>query len=70
MVKTKRLYRVKKGAIFGGVCQGIAEFFEVDATLIRLLWVTISIFTASGLGGLIAYLICVAMIPEAPRVDE
>lgn len=66
-MKNKRLYRVKRGAIFSGVCQGLAEYFEVDVTLIRLLWVIFSIFTTAGFGGVIAYLICVLIVPEAPN---
>jgi phage shock protein C len=39
-----------------GVCGGLAEYFEVDATAIRLLWVVLSIFFGAILGGVIAYL--------------
>lgn len=48
---------------WGGVCGGIAEYFNIDSTLIRLVWVILSIFTG-GFGGLIAYLIAWAIIPH------
>ena len=42
----KKLYRVnKKDSMVGGVCAGIADYFEIDPTLTRLLWVLITIFS-------------------------
>ena len=59
--KIKRLYRSKKERIIAGVCGGIAEYFDVDPTLIRLIWILI-IFM--GGAGIIAYLIAWIIIPE------
>ena len=56
----KRLYRSRDRKI-GGVCGGIAEYFNVDPTLIRLLWV---IFALTYGSGLLAYFSCWAVIPE------
>ncbi len=65
MDKDKKLYRVNEGKILAGVCAGLAEYFNIDATLIRLLWVIVSF--ASGLFmGLLAYVVCVFVIPEDP----
>ncbi|MCK5150013.1 PspC domain-containing protein [Candidatus Pacearchaeota archaeon] len=62
--KIKRLYRSKKEKVFGGVCGGIAEHFNVDPTLIRLLWI-LALF---GVGfGLLAYLIAWIIIPLNPK---
>ena len=59
----KRLYRSKKDKILGGVCGGMAEYFNIDPTLIRILWV---IFTLMGGSGILAYIICWIIIPENP----
>lgn len=61
--KVKRLYRAsEKDSMIGGVCAGIAEYFDADPTLVRILWV---IFTALSIGtGILAYLICWVIIPR------
>ena len=59
----KRLYRSKKNRIIAGVCGGIAEYLDTDPTLIRLLWILITVFSMV-LPGIIAYLICWVIIPE------
>lgn len=58
-----KLYRSKKNKIIAGVCGGIGEFFNVDPTLIRLLWLFISILGGSGV---LAYIIAWIIIPEEP----
>jgi phage shock protein C len=59
----KRLYRSKTNRIIAGVCSGIAEYFNVDPTLIRLLWL---LFSLSGGAGVLAYFIAWIIIPEEP----
>jgi len=61
MTKVKRLYRSKKEKILGGVCGGIAEYFNKDPTLIRLLWI---LFTFLGGAGILAYIIAWIIIPK------
>lgn len=46
-----------------GVCGGIAEYFGIDTTVVRLAWV---LFTALGGSGIPAYLICALIIPREP----
>lgn len=59
----KRLYRSKRESMICGVCGGIAEYFDVDPTLIRL-GAVILIF---GWGsGLLAYLVAAVVIPKNP----
>lgn len=60
----KKLYRSKKNRIIAGVCGGIGEYFNVDPTLIRLLWLLISVMSAGS--GLVAYIIAWIIIPEEP----
>ncbi|SHK05646.1 phage shock protein C (PspC) family protein [Anaerobranca californiensis DSM 14826] len=57
----KRLYRSKKNKMLAGVCGGIAEYFNIDPTLIRLLWVLFALMAG---GGLIAYIIAAIIIPS------
>jgi len=65
MKKMKRLYRSGKERILGGVCGGIAEYFEVDPSIVRLLW---TLFTFIGLGsGILFYFICWFVIPRNPK---
>jgi len=59
----KRLYRSGREKILGGVCGGIAEYFNVDPVLIRLLWVILSLGWGTGI---IAYIIAWIIIPENP----
>jgi phage shock protein C len=47
-----------------GVCGGLAEYFDVDATAIRLVWVIASIFFGAIIGGLLAYVVAWLIIPK------
>ncbi len=57
----KRLYKSKNDKKLCGVCAGIAEYFEIDPTLIRLAWVA---FTLLGGSGIIAYIVAAIVMPE------
>lgn len=57
----KKLYRSKNNRVISGVCGGIAEYFQIDPTLVRLLWILI---TLAGGAGIIGYIICLIVIPE------
>jgi len=59
----KRLYRSKNNKIIAGVCSGIAEYFNIDPTIVRLLWLPLAL---SGGAGVIAYIIAWVIIPEEP----
>jgi len=56
----KRLYRIEKDKKIWGVCGGIAEYVEVDPTLIRLAWV---LFSVCGGSGILAYIIAAIIMP-------
>ncbi|MCF6460694.1 PspC domain-containing protein [Clostridium sp. Cult3] len=60
---TKKLYRSMEDRILCGVCGGIAEYLNIDPTVIRLAWALFSVFTAM-FGGIIAYIIACMIIPE------
>jgi phage shock protein C len=57
----KRLYKSSTDKKVCGVCGGIANYFDVDPTAIRLIWV---IFTLAGGSGLIAYIIAAIIMPD------
>lgn len=61
MSDIKRLYRNPQGKVIGGVCTGLGDYFDMDYTIIRLVWLLLFLF--GGLGFL-AYIIAWIIIPE------
>ncbi len=60
--KVKRLYRAaEKYSMVGGVCAGIADYFNVDPTIVRLLWI---LFIFGWGTGVLAYLILWVIVPR------
>ena len=59
----KRLYRSTHDRMLCGVCGGIAEYFNIDSTLVRLGWV---VFSLLGGSGLLAYIIAAIIMPDRP----
>lgn len=63
----KRLYRINEGKIIAGVCGGVAEYFNIDPTVVRVIW---AILGLSG-GGVLAYIIAALIMPVKPLgIDE
>ena len=62
----KKLYRSKTDRQIAGVCAGVAEYLNIDVTVVRVLWVLAALFWA----GLLAYIICAFVIPEKPETPE
>ena len=62
----KKLYKIEEGRKLDGVCGGIAEYFNVDPTLIRLIWALVTLCTVGV--GLIGYLICAVIMPKKSEV--
>ena len=59
----KKLYKSNQNKMIDGVCGGIAEYFNIDPTLIRLGVVLLSLM---GFSGILAYIIAAIIIPRAP----
>ena len=59
----KRLYKSNQNKMLDGVCGGIAEYFGIDPTVVRLLWALISLM---GGCGILAYIIAAIIIPRNP----
>ena len=61
MDEKKKLYRVEDGKMIAGVCAGLGEYFNIDVTIIRLLWV---FFVLAAGTGILAYLLAAIIIPQ------
>lgn len=59
----KKLYKSSTDKKIAGVCGGIAEYFNIDSTLVRLGWV---LFSLLGGSGLLAYIIAAIIMPDRP----
>lgn len=59
----KKLYRSSRDRMLGGVAGGLAEYFEIDSTLIRILFVIIVFIGGTGI---LAYILLWIVVPEAP----
>lgn len=57
----KKLMKSRTNKVICGVCGGVGEYFNVDPTIIRLLWI---VFMFLGGSGILAYLIAAVIIPE------
>ena len=58
----KKLYRNPNNKMIAGVCSGLAEYINIDPTIIRVIWALVGLSGA----GIVAYLICALIIPEKP----
>jgi len=65
VVARKRLVRPRTGRVIAGVAKGLAEYFDVDVSLVRLVWVLTVVFGA-GLG-VVAYIAAWIIVPEEPE---
>lgn len=63
----KRLYKSDNEKMISGVCGGIAEYFDIDPTLVRLVW---AILCMLGGSGFLAYIIAAIIIPCESRYIE
>ncbi len=58
----KRLVRPKAGRKLAGVCVGIANYFNIDPTVVRIFWILL--LMPGGVPGILLYLLCWFVIPE------
>jgi phage shock protein C len=63
MAQTRKLYRSKTNRKLAGVCGGLAQYFNLDATLIRVLFVALAVLGGSGL---VIYLAMWILVPKEP----
>jgi phage shock protein C len=62
----KRLMRPRDSRKIAGVCSGLAEYFDLDVTLMRVLWLIITLFSAI-IFGTLAYIVAWIAMPEEPE---
>ena len=61
----KRIYKNREKKMLCGVCAGLAEYFDIDPTIVRVLWAVVSL----GYGiGLLAYIVCAIVFPDKSEV--
>lgn len=65
---TRHLFRIREGGMVGGVCNGLAAFFAVDVTLVRVVFVLMSVFTG-GIGAAV-YLVMMIVVPMAVTAEQ
>jgi phage shock protein C len=63
MSDNKKLYRNQTNKVIAGVCSGLGEYLHVDTTVVRLIWI---LLTVLGGAGIIAYILAYFIIPEKP----
>ena len=61
----KRLYRIEEGKMVAGVCGGVAEYFNIDPTVVRLGWALVSAFAGAGI---VAYIAAAIIMPLKSEV--
>ena len=60
----KKLYKSRTDKKLDGVCAGIAEYLDIDPTVIRLLWILVTAFAGAGL---LAYIVAAIVMPRKPE---
>ena len=63
----KKLYRSRADKKIAGVCGGMADYLNIDVTIIRLICALLVVFTGVGL---LAYIVCALVMPEEPEFIE
>jgi putative stress-responsive transcriptional regulator len=61
MDERKRLYKSRNNKMICGVCAGIADYFNIDPSIVRVLWAVLA--RAAGTG-VLAYIACAIILPE------
>jgi phage shock protein PspC (stress-responsive transcriptional regulator) len=62
----KKLYKVQQGKMLSGVCGGIAEYFDIDPSLVRIGWVLLTF--ATFFTGFVAYIVAAIILPDKSEV--
>ena len=66
MDERKRLYKSRNNKMICGVCAGIADYFNIDPSIVRVLWAVLALAAGTGV---LAYFICALVMPEGDTED-
>lgn len=61
MDERKRLYKSRNNKMICGVCAGIADYFNIDPSIVRVLWAVLTLAAGTGV---LAYIACAIILPE------
>lgn len=61
MDERKRLYKSRNNKMICGVCAGIADYFNIDPSIVRVLWAALALAAGTGI---LAYIACAIILPE------
>jgi phage shock protein PspC (stress-responsive transcriptional regulator) len=64
----KRLFKIRQGAVIEGVCNGLAAYFDTDPTIVRVVFIVLTILT--GGGWIAAYILMAIFVPEAKTRED
>ncbi len=62
-MEKKKIYLSTDDKKISGVCGGLAEYFDIDSTIVRVIWLAAALLYGSGL---LLYIICALVIPRKP----
>ncbi len=64
-MEPRKLYRIREKRVICGVCAGVAEYFNIDAAIVRILWAAAAFAWSIGFW---AYIIAAIVLPDKPAV--
>jgi phage shock protein C len=65
MEEPRKLYRSRSQRMIAGVCGGLADYFNIDATLVRVLFLLLAVFGGTGL---VIYVVMWVIVPDISKV--
>jgi phage shock protein PspC (stress-responsive transcriptional regulator) len=63
---SRKLYKIEQGRKIFGVCGGLAEYLNIDVSVVRILWVVLALCWGTGI---LLYLICAFVLPNKSEVE-
>lgn len=64
----KKLFKDQSTKMICGVCSGLAQYFNIDPTIVRIIWVVASLILV-GIGGVLVYAACALILPDKSTIE-